>query len=110
MVKMLPEILKQVRELVGDHRFTIVFDRGGWSPKLFKKLINGTKENDYKDKVDIMTYRKGKCRRVNEKRFEQRSANLDGRAVMYRLHDQAVRFLNGTLRLRQVTCLCDDGH
>ncbi len=110
MVKMLPEILKQVGELVGDRRVTIVFDRGGWSPKLFKKLIKGTKEKGYKDKVDIMTYRKGKCRRVNEKRFKLRRAKLDGRWVTYRLHDQAVRFLKGTLRLRQVTRLCDDGH
>jgi hypothetical protein len=110
MVKMLPEILKQVGELVGDRRFTIVFDRGGWSPKLFKKLIKGTKEKDYKDRVDIMTYRKGKCRQVNEKRFHLRRAKLDGQRVAYRLHDQPVRFLKGTLRLRQVTRLCDDGH
>ncbi len=110
MVKMLPEILKQVGELVDDRRVTIVFDRGGWSPKLFKKLIKGTKQKGYKDKVDIMTYRKGKCRRINEKRFELRRAKLDGRWVTYWLHDQAVRFLKGTLRLRQVTRLCDNGH
>jgi hypothetical protein len=30
--------------------------------------------------------------------------------VDYLLHDQPVRFLKGTLRLRQVTHLCDDGH
>jgi len=29
MVKMLPEILKQVRAAVGDRQVTIVFDRGG---------------------------------------------------------------------------------
>jgi hypothetical protein len=110
MVKMLPEILEQVRELVGDRRVTVVFDRGGWSPKLFKRLIKGTKEKAYKDKVDIMTYRKGQCRRVNEKRFKRRSANIDGRTVTYWLHDQPVRFLKGTLRLRQVTRLRDGGH
>ncbi len=103
MVKMLPNVLKQVRALVGDRRVTIVFDRGGWSPKLFRKIIK-----EYK--FDILTYRKGKCRRINEKRFELRRAKLDGRWVKYRLHDQAVRFLKGTLRLRQVTRLCDDGH
>jgi len=35
LVKMLPEVLSQVRQLVGDRRVTVVFDRGGWSPKLF---------------------------------------------------------------------------
>jgi transposase len=110
MVKMLPEVLEQARQLVGDRRFTIIFDRGGWSPKLFKQLIKGTKEKEYKDKVDIMTYRKGKCRRVSEQRFKLRRKKIDGRQVSYRLHDQAARFLKGTLRLRQVTRLCNDGH
>ncbi len=102
MVKMLPEILGQVRQLVGEKRVTIVFDRGGWSPKLFQKLI--------KDGFDILTYRKGRSRGVNEKRFLRRRAKLDGRWVSYRLHDQNVRFLKGKLRLRQVTRLSDNGH
>ena len=102
MVKMLPELLGQVRRLVGERPVTIVFDRGGWSPKLFQKLI--------KDGFDILTYRKGKSRGINEKRFLRRRAKLDGRWVSYRLHDQNVRFLNGKLRLRQVTRLSDKGH
>jgi hypothetical protein len=48
-------------------------------------------------------------RRIAEKRFVWRTAKLDGRPVKYRLHDQAVRFLRGKLRLRQVTRLTDDG-
>ena len=102
LVKMLPEVLVEVRKLVGDRRVTIVFDRGGWSPKLFRKLI--------KDGFDILTYRKGKTRRISEKRFARRRAKLDGRWVKYWLHDQAVRFLKGKLRLRQVTRLKDNGH
>jgi len=102
LVKMLPLVTGEIRALVGERRVTIVFDRGGWSPKLFRQLI--------KDGFDILTYRKGKCRRVAEKRFVRRRAKLDGRWVSYRLHDQAARFLKGKLRLRQVTRLCDDGH
>jgi hypothetical protein len=102
LVKMLPKVLGEVRRLVGDRRVTIVFDRGGWSPKLFRALI--------KDGFDILTYRKGKSRRISEKRFVLRRAKLDGRWVSYRLHDQNVRFLKGKLRLRQVTRLSDDGH
>jgi hypothetical protein len=102
LVKMLPRVTAEIRELVGDRRVTIVFDRGGWSPKLFRQLI--------KDGFDILTYRKGKCRRVAEKRFVERCDKIDGRKVSYRLHDQAVRFLKGKLRLRQVVRLCDDGH
>jgi transposase len=102
LTKALPRLLGEVRDLVGARRVTIVFDRGGWSPKLFATMIN--------DGFDVLTYRKGRCRRINERRFSARRAELDGRWVDYVLHDQPVRFLKGKLRLRQVTRLCDDGH
>ena len=102
LTKALPRLLGEVRRLVGEQRVTVVFDRGGWSPKLFGRMI--------KDGFDVLTYRKGRCRRVNERRFIRRRAELDGRWVDYLLHDQPVRFLKGKLRLRQVTRLCDSGH
>ena len=102
LTRMLPQILPEVRRLVGPRRVTIVFDRGGWSPKLFLALLQ--------DGFDILTYRKYKAGRVGEHRFVLRQATIDGRSVEYRLHDQAVRFLQGKLRLRQVTRLGDDGH
>src|ERR1700736_580432 len=63
-----------------------------------------------KDGFDLLTYRQGGCRRINERRCIRRRAELDGRAVDYLLHDQPVGFLKGKLRLRQVTRLCDDSH
>lgn len=102
LTKALPRLLREVRDLVGERRVTVVFDRGGWSPKLFDTMI--------KDGFDLLTYRKGRCRRINERRFIRRHAELDGCSVDYLLHDQPVRFLEGKLRLRQVTRLCDDGH
>jgi transposase len=103
LVKAFPELLRQVREAIGEkRRVTIVFDRGGWSPKLFRSMIQ--------QGFDILTYRKGKGRLVNEQRFVRRRAKLDGRWVRYDLHDQPVRFLQGKLRLRQITRLCEDGH
>jgi transposase len=102
LTKALPRLLREVRGLVGERRVTIVFDRGGWSPRLFAMMI--------KDGFDLLTYRKGRCRRINERRFIRRRAELDGRWVDYLLHDQPVCFLKRKLRLRQVTRLCDDGH
>ncbi|MBI3843824.1 MAG: hypothetical protein HY292_04205 [Planctomycetes bacterium] len=103
LAQMLPRVLEEVRTLLGPRRrLTIVFDRGGWSPKLFLNVIALG--------FDILTYRKGRFRRIAEKRFILRTARLDGRPVQYRLADQPVRFLKGTLRLRQVTRLADDGH
>jgi len=103
MTKMLTPILTEVRQLLGPRRHsTIVFDRGGWSPKLFRSLLAMG--------FDILTYRKGRTRRIAETRFSPHQAKLDGRAVKYLLHDQPVRFLKGKLRLRQVTRLTEDGH
>jgi DNA-binding CsgD family transcriptional regulator len=93
MTQMLIPILAEARNLIGlQRRVTVVFDRGGWSPKLFQKLLTMG--------FDILTYRKGRVRRIAEKRFLLRTAKLDGRPVKYFLHDQAVRFLRGKLRLR----------
>jgi prepilin-type processing-associated H-X9-DG protein len=103
MTRMLDPVLVEARKIIGkDRRITIVFDRGGWSPRLFQKLI--------KMDCDILTYRKNPARRISEKRFVLRKARLDGRSLQYLLHDQPVRFLHGKLRLRQVTRLNDSGH
>ena len=102
MVAMLPQVLGEIRQLIGERRITIVFDRGGWSPKLFKTLIDAG--------FDILTYRKGTTQRLSEERFVLRQAQLDGREVSFRLCEQEVSFLEGTLLLRQVTRLTDTGH
>jgi len=102
LTKALPRLLREVRGVIGERRVTIVFDRGGWSPKLFGTII--------KDGFDVLTYRAGRCRHIHERRFVRRRAELDGCWVDYLLHDQPVRFLKGKLRLRQVTRLCDNGH
>ena len=102
LTKAFPRLLREVRDVIGERRVTIVFDRGGWSPKLFNSII--------KDGFDVLTYRVGRCRRIHERRFIRRRAELDGCWVDYLLHDQPVRFLKGKLRLRQVTRLCDNGH
>lgn len=102
MVKMLPGVLEEVRALVGQRRVTVVFDRGGYSPKLFLQLIA--------DGFDLLTYRKGRSRRVARSRFTLHEAVIDSRKVSYTLADQGVRLLGGKLRLRQVTRLAGDGH
>lgn len=101
--KMLPVVLKEVRDLLGPERkVTAVFDRGGWSPKLFAALVA--------EGFDFLTYRKGRVRRLAEKHFVLRQAELDGRQVEYCLNDREIRLLGGELRLRQVTRLTTDGH
>lgn len=102
LVKMLPPLLSEIRALVGERRLTIVFDRGGWSPKLFVGMLAAG--------FDILTYRKGRVPRVAKSRFQEHTGRIDGHPVSYRLADQGVHLLEGRLRLRQVTRLSEDGH
>lgn len=101
LITAFPDLLRQVRAAIGERQVTIVFDRGGWSPKLFLSMIQ--------QGFDLLTYRKHKGRLINERRFVRRRAKLDGQWVAYDLHDQPVRFLNGKLRIRQITRLCESG-
>jgi len=101
LVKMLPEVLAQVRALVGPRRLTVVFDRGGYSPKLFLHLLPG---------FDLLTYRKGRYRKIPRQRFRLCRTRRDGQIITYMLADQEVRLLKGRLRLRQVTRLMENGH
>jgi len=103
MVKTLLALAPEIRALVGEKRRpTIVFDRGGWSPKLFAQLL----ARDF----DVLTYRKGRIEKIPERLFATHKARIAGRAIEYRLHDKRVLLLKGQLRLRQVTRLTDDGH
>jgi transposase len=102
LVKMLPPILDEVKGLLGERRVTIVFDRGGYSPRLFQEIVAAG--------FDLLTYRKGRVRRVPKRHFHQRSATLGGCKLRYVLADQRVLLLGRSLRLRQVTRLSDNGH
>ena len=102
MVKMLPGMLAQVRALVGKRRVTVVFDRGGYSPKLFIQILDAD--------FDVLTYRKGPYRRIPRSRFRPHRTRVEGRTLTYVLADQEVRLLKGRLRLRQVTRRMDNGH
>ena len=96
------QVLDEVRSLVGQRRVTIVFDRGGWKLELFKQMLALG--------FDILTYRKGKASLIDEELFSQHTGVVEGQRAEYLLHDEEVSFLDGTLRLRQVTRLGAGGH
>jgi len=100
LTKMLPVLLAEIRALVGDRRVTVVFDRGGWSPRLFVKIIEGG--------FDILTYRKGRTENIPKKKFARMSVTIEGREINYNLSDKNIRLLEGKLRLRQITRLSED--
>jgi transposase len=99
---MLEPVLDEVEQLLGERRATVVFDRGGWSPKMFARIL--------KRDFDILTYRKGKRRRIPKKRFREHVLKIEGRELSYQLYESKVRFNRGKLKLRQIVRLTDDGH
>jgi len=71
LTQVLEPILADVRRLVGDQRrMTAIFDRGGFSPKLFARLIN--------EGFDVITYRKGKIPKLPTGRFTVHREKIDG--------------------------------
>jgi hypothetical protein len=80
----------------------VVFDRGGFSPKLFQHLLAAG--------FDLLTYRKGRYPQIARRRFRPCQTRLNGKVSTYVLADQEVRLLQGKLRLRQVTRRMDNGH
>jgi len=81
------KLLPQIRELVGERRVTVVFDRGGWSPDLFRKMAGWG--------FDVLTYRKGKQEPWPEENFLVYLGVVDGREVEYELGERSVRVKKG---------------
>lgn len=116
LTQVLEPIVREAKTLVpAGQRLTVLFDRGGWSPRLFARLDALG--------VDIITYRKGKHQPVPRSRFTAHRVQEDGQEKTYWLYDQP-RVRVGRLRphrsqhspgkpeylwLRQVTVLRDDG-
>jgi transposase len=115
LTQVLEPILQDVKRLIPpDQRITVVFDRGGFSPKLFHRLIDKG--------FDVITYRKGKRRQLPESAFEKQRQKIDGQWREYEFCDRP-RVRVGRIRpsakkrkkvsqylwLREVRVLRDDG-
>jgi hypothetical protein len=95
----LPGVLEEIRKVIGERRVTVVFDRGGWSPKLFAKMVQ--------DGFDFATYRKGRIPKVRLSRFAEHVRAFDGREVRYQLAERELR-LSGGVRAREVVRLSEN--
>lgn len=117
LTQVLEAIVAQAKKLVpAGQRLTVLFDRGGWSPRLFARL-NALE-------VDIITYRKGKRRLLPRAHFSEHKVQEEGQEKTYWLCDQP-RVRVGRLRprrkrrrlagepeylwLRQITMLREEG-
>jgi transposase len=81
LTQILERVLADVRRVLGDQRrITLIFDRGGFSPKLFTRLIA--------QGCDIITYRKGKSGKMPKHCFSTEREKIDGLEREYELCDR----------------------
>jgi transposase len=102
IVRLLPEL----RTLLGPHRrTTVIFDRGGWSPATFSKILAAG--------FDLLTYRKGPFTRLPDTAFtEDTLTDPDGWAHSWRLAETTVELPlpdGSTVALRQIHRQAGDG-
>ena len=95
------QVIPHIQELAGGRRVTFIFDREGWSPKMFVRW--------YEKGVDVITYRKGKYDPWPVESFRETNSCVAGRPVTYRLGERNV-LLGKDFRMREVRRLCDSGH
>jgi len=81
LTQVLEPILADVRRLLPqDRRVTVIFDRGGFSPKLFARLIAAG--------FDVISYRKGKIRKLPRRCFSLQQQKIDGVEREYEVCDR----------------------
>jgi hypothetical protein len=95
------EIIPGLKQMSGDRRVTLVFDREGWSPRQFLKW--------QKAGIDTITYRKGRYEPWPEDCFVEVVSQVREKSVTYKLSERSIRLKkNGWFR--EVRRLCDNGH
>lgn len=81
LAKSLPSVIAAVRKIVGDQRFTVIFDRGGFDGQLFKWLVE--------QGLDFITYQRGEVN-LEDHLFARREVRWDGQRVRFSIAEDAV--------------------
>lgn len=100
VAQVLPQVLDDVRRLVGPARMTVAFDRGGWSGATFKKLVA--------EGFDFVTYRPGHHDLLPEDAFSQYTMPDGHKSEVMTLADTHLS-VSGYGRARLIVIQCPDG-
>jgi hypothetical protein len=100
LAQVMPKIVASIRDVVGERRFTVIFDRGGFDGKLFSWL--------HHEGIDFITYQRGKPGLPVE-RFQRRECHFEGRRMrMWLAEDQVPVGRSGPWR--RIVVRTRDGH
>ncbi len=102
LARAIPSMVEEIRTVHGPRPFTLVFDRGGYSSKLFRWLDQ--------EGIGYITYLKGRKarRRYPLAKFRRGWFAFDGQRTVYRLFEKKTR-IRGPGLVRTVLFLGDDG-
>ncbi len=81
LAKSLPGVIAAVRRVVGERRFTVIFDRGGYDGQLFNWLVE--------QGLDFITYQRGEVHLVDQQ-FVRREVRWEGHRVRFQLAEDTV--------------------
>jgi len=81
LAKSLPSVISEVRKVVDDQRFTVIFDRGGYDGQLFKWLVE--------QGLDFITYQRGEVH-LDDDLFARHEVRWDGQRVRFSIAEDAV--------------------
>jgi len=81
LAQTMPKVVAAIRRVVGERRFTVIFDRGGYDGKLFTWLAQ--------EGIDFITYQRGEPHLPAEQ-FRRRECRFEGRRVRMQLAEDQV--------------------
>jgi transposase len=100
LAKSLPSVIAAVRKVVGDLRFTVIFDRGGYDGHLFAWLVE--------QGLDFITYQRGEVH-LDDQQFARREVRWDGQRVRFQLAEDSVK-VGDSGPWRRIVLRTSDGH
>jgi Transposase protein len=80
LAKSLAGVIAAVRRVMGDQRFTVIFDRGGYDGQLFTWLVD--------QGLDFITYQRGEVH-LDDHLFSRREVRWDGQRVRFHIAEDA---------------------
>ena len=81
LAKSLPKVIAEIRKVLGDQHFTVIFDRGGYDGQLFTWLVE--------QGLDFITYQRGEVH-LDDDLFARREVRWDGQRVRFSIAEDTV--------------------
>ncbi|MBM3143339.1 MAG: transposase [Chloroflexi bacterium] len=82
LAQMLPRLVEHIRSIIGEREFILVFDRGGYSPKVFNWLRE--------EKVPFITYRRKPFDLHPASVFSRHSCQFKGERQEFNLYEEVI--------------------